>query len=136
MNSTNALEAYHTVGVHSGVEAANPHQLIAMLLDGALARIATAKGHMQRGEVGPRGECISRAISIVDGLQLSLNLDIEDEIVANLEALYDYIGRRLLLANAHRDEAILDEVTSLLEEIKSAWDAMPVEEREVTHDGA
>lgn len=129
-NTTSALHAYHAVDVQGGVEAANPHQLVAMLINGALSRIATAKGHMQRGDLSEQGACIGRAISIIEGLQNSLDFDVKDDIVANLEALYDYIGRRLLLANIQRDERILDEVVSLLSEIKSAWDAIPVEERE------
>ena len=52
MNASQAASAYHHVGVHSGGTDASPHQLITMLLDGALSRISSAKGAMARGEIG------------------------------------------------------------------------------------
>lgn len=124
-----ALHAYRAVGAHGGVAAADPHKLISMLLDGAATQISTAKGHMTRGEIGARGECISRAIAMVDSLRASLDTDAGGEIAANLDALYDYINRRLLAANVESQPAILDEVTELLNEIKLAWDAIPAEAR-------
>ena len=41
-----AANAYQDVNVQSGVTDASPHQLIAMLMDGALDRISSAKGAM------------------------------------------------------------------------------------------
>jgi flagellar protein FliS len=94
-----------------------------MLLDGALTRIATAKGHIQRGEAAQKGEQIGKAISIVEGLKASLNPE-AGEISANLGDLYSYISGRLLTASTSEDTAILDEVGDLLREIKSAWDVL------------
>lgn len=42
-------------------------------------------------------------------------------MVANLEALYDYMGRRLLQANMSNDPALIDEVLGLLVGLKDAW---------------
>ncbi|MCG7984204.1 MAG: flagellar protein FliS, partial [Candidatus Thiodiazotropha lotti] len=54
-------------------------------------------------------------------------LDFEQggEIANNLDMLYDYMIRRLFTANVEQDVDALDEVISLLKEIKAAWDAMP-----------
>jgi flagellar protein FliS len=46
------------------------------------------------------------------------------EIAQNLEALYLYMQERLLQANLHNQVEPLDEVASLLREIKTAWDAI------------
>jgi hypothetical protein len=43
------LAAYRSTSVHSGLEASDPHRLIVMLMDGALERLATARGLMQNG---------------------------------------------------------------------------------------
>jgi flagellar secretion chaperone FliS len=116
-----AAQRYGTVGTEAAVAEADPHRLIQMLLEGALVRIASAKEHMQRGDVTRKGECISRAISIIDGLRASLDAEAGGEIASNLEDLYVYVSQRLLEANVKNDTARLDEVTRLLGEIKGAW---------------
>lgn len=116
---------YKQVGAHTSVESATPHRLIQMLLEGALEKINLAKGYMQRGDVALKGTHISWAISIIDGLRMSLDKEAGGEIAANLDALYDYMGRRLVEANLKNDPAMLQEVSHLLLEIKSAWDAIP-----------
>lgn len=122
-SSQDSAYAYHLIGAESGLDSASPERLIQMLLDGALDRIATARGHVIRAEPALKGEQIGKAISIVEGLRTSLDPG-AGPISANLEDLYDYVQRRLLEANMRDDEAILDEVASLLREIKSAWDVL------------
>ncbi len=122
-----ATQAYASVGAQSSVAAASPHRLIQLLMDGALDRLALAKGHMQRKEVQRKIIAIDRIMSIVDGLRMSLDHSVNAEMSENLENLYDYMNRRLLLANINNDEAALDEVSALLRELKEAWDAIPSE---------
>lgn len=116
-----AAQQYGTVGTEAAVAEADPHRLIQLLLEGVLVRIAAAKEHMQRGEVARKGECISKAISIIDGLRASLDAEAGGEIASNLEDLYVYVSYRLLEANLKNDASRLDEVTRLLGEIKGAW---------------
>ncbi|MDZ7621051.1 MAG: flagellar export chaperone FliS [Candidatus Competibacteraceae bacterium] len=123
-NISNALRQYQQIDAQSAVAFASPHQLIQMLMDGALESLSKAKGHTQRGEVAARGEQISRAIGIVGGLKDGLNLEAGGEIAANLDALYDYLQRRLLEANIKNDIGMLDEVATRLDELKTAWDAI------------
>ena len=128
-NNANNLAAnqYKTVDTVTGVDAATPHRLIHMVLDGALEQIAMAKGAMQRGEIKPKGYYITSACSIVLGLQGSLDMDAGGELASNLDNLYEYMVRRLMEAHLHNDQAGLDEVVSLLREIKLGWDAIPRE---------
>lgn len=120
---------YQQVGSYTGVAEADPHQLVQMLLDGALGKIAAGKGHMTRGEVQGKGEAIGQAISIIGGLRASLDRSAGGEIAANLEDLYEYMERRLLEANAGNDVNLLDEVAALLREIKEAWQSIPQDQR-------
>ena len=126
---TGALKEYSQVGVHSGIASATPHRLIQMLMEGALEKIAAAKGAMTRGDIPVKGAQISWAISIIDGLRMSLDMEAGGEIADNLNRLYDYMGRRLVEANLKNEPAYLDEVANLLKEIKSAWDAIPSDVR-------
>lgn len=118
----NAVNSYKS-GVTVGIEEASPHQLIQMLFDGCLQRMAVAKGAIQHQEIAIKGENISRAIGILGGLRDSLDLS-QGEIATNLDRLYDYMERRLLEANLKNDELIIDEVSSLLRDVKSAWDSI------------
>jgi flagellar protein FliS len=61
----------------------------------------------------------------VGGLQASLDYDSGGEIAENLGNLYDYMSRRLVVANLRNDGSILDEVASLIVEIKMGWDGIP-----------
>ncbi len=119
-----AMRAYSSVNTQSRVAEANPHQLISLLLDGALEKIALAKGHIIRNETQAKVTAISRAISIIDGLRISLDHTIKNELIANLEELYSYMARRLLHANLKSDAEALEEVGHLLREIREAWNAI------------
>jgi len=124
MNSYSAVQNYSSVKVHSSVETASPHRLIQMLFEGALERIAQAKGAMVQNQIARKGELIGKAVAIVGGLQGSLNDKEGGNLAANLDELYDYIIRRLTQANFENKAEYLDECGRLLGEIKSAWDTI------------
>lgn len=125
-NKLSALQQYNQVG-HSGVMYANPHQLVLMLMDGALDRIAAAKGFMGRGDVPGKVEAISRIVGIINGLRAGLNKKAGGEIAQNLDDLYDYMIRRLAESNMHNDVPALNEVASLLGDLRGAWMTIPVD---------
>lgn len=120
-----AVQAYSKVGVASGVEQASPHRLIQMLMEGAIEKVAKAKGYMERKEIANKGSHISWAISIIDGLRASLDKTNGGDIADNLDDLYDYMTRRLIRANMENNPDLLDEVISLLRSIKGAWEDIP-----------
>ena len=122
-----AVSQYAAVGTQTGVVEATPHRLIQMLLDGALDKIASAKGFMLRKQIAEKGQHITSAGSIVLGLRDSLDMEAGGEIAANLYNLYNYMFERLMEAHVTNDIALLDEVSSLLHEIKRGWDAIPDE---------
>lgn len=124
-STQSGAKAYATVGVETGVVAANPHKLIVMLFEGALVAIRTAVQQMQKGNIPEKGMAISKAIMIVEnGLRASLNKKAGGDIAESLDALYEYMGKRLLEANLKNDTKILEEVYTLLMELKTAWDAI------------
>jgi len=124
MVSQRALNQYQQVNTGAAVEAASPHRLIQMLMQGCLQRIAEAKGALARSDVPARGVAIGKAINIVSGLQSSLNKEVGSELPHQLDALYDYMQRRLLEANLQSSEVILDEVASLMRTVKEGWDGI------------
>lgn len=129
MNAYQAAQHYSSVKTQSNVLDASPHKLIQMLFEGCLERIAQAKGAMLQNQIARKGELIGKAINIVGGLHGSLNDKEGGDLAANLESLYDYIERRLLMANLENDPDILDECGRLISELKSGWDAIANEVR-------
>lgn len=125
MNAVFAMKQYQQVSVHSGIMDASPHRLVQMLMEGMLEKVALAKGNMANNNIASKGENISKAIAIIGGLQSSLNIEAGGEIAENLNNLYDYMANRLVVANLHNDQAILDEVVSLMVEVKIGWDGIP-----------
>ena len=116
---------YATVGMETGVVAANPHKLIVMLFDGAKAAVTNAMQQMNNGETAAKGRAISQAIAIIDsGLRASLDKAAGGEIAVSLDALYEYMSNRLLMANLQNDPAILEEVGSLIGQLRDAWGAI------------
>lgn len=119
----NPAAAYNKVGIETGVQAADPHKLILMLFEGAMMSVSAASLHMERKEIAPKGEAISKAINIItNGLKASLDMNVGGELAVKLDALYDYMLNRLLFANLKNNQAALDEVSHLLAELKSAWE--------------
>jgi flagellar secretion chaperone FliS len=52
-------------------------------------------------------------------------------LAQNLSSLYEYMARRLMLANVQNDVGPVNEVLSLMNEIRSAWIAIGPEVRNV-----
>ena len=121
MNAFQAVDQYARLGLRTDVETASPHRLILMLLDGALDKLRLAHMAMEHGRVADKGANISWAISIIDGLRASLDIERGGNLATNLDRLYDYMTRTLVTANLDNDLAKVDEVRGLLDEIRAGW---------------
>lgn len=120
-----AINAYVKTGVETGVADADPHRLVLMLFEGALAAIAQARLKLSEGDVAGRGKAISKAISIIqDGLRNSLDVQKGGELAERLSSLYEYVTMRLLDANLHAKQEALDEAAHLISELHAGWAAI------------
>ncbi|EMC2780559.1 flagellar export chaperone FliS [Pseudomonas aeruginosa] len=124
MNAMAAMRQYQNVSTQAQAIDASPHRLIQMLMEGGLTRMAQARGALERGEVALKGELIGKAIAIVGGLREGLDFEAGGELAANLDRLYAYMSMRLTEANLKNDAGKLEEVSELLRNIKSGWDAI------------
>ncbi|RZL00615.1 MAG: flagellar export chaperone FliS [Rubrivivax sp.] len=116
---------YRQIGLETGVSGASPHQLIGMLLNGALEAIAQARGAIKAKNIEAKCKAISKAVSIVDeGLKASLDLKSGGELAANLNDLYAYVTQRLTYANLHSNDETLEECANLLGPLRDAWGAI------------
>ena len=117
-----AASAYQRINVETSMHTIDQHQLVSLLYEGVLSAIATARGALARGDVLTKCNSVSKAVRIIEeGLMTALDREAGGELAQNLEALYDYSLRRLILANAHNDDAMLAEVAHLFEPIAQGW---------------
>ena len=126
MNPMRALRQYQKVKSHAQVSEASPHRLVQMLMEGGLDRMAQAKGALSRGDIAQKGLLLGKAIEIISGLRDGLEPEkAEDpEAIQRLDALYNYMGNRLVEANQVNDAEMIDEVARLLITVKTGWDAI------------
>jgi flagellar protein FliS len=126
MNPMRALRQYQKVNSHAQVSEASPHRLVQMLMEGGLDRMAQAKGALSRGDIAQKGLLLGKAIEIISGLRDGLEPEKSEDLEAiqRLDALYNYMGNRLVEANQVNDAEMIDEVARLLITVKSGWDAI------------
>lgn len=117
------VSACQSVAAHGGVAAADPHQLIILLLDGALARIVQARACNARAQSHERNRHLERAVAIVGELRASLDLSY-GALARNLDDLYEFVSRQLLVGQLSSDVKPLEISASILQEIRSAWSAL------------
>jgi flagellar protein FliS len=129
-NSRNAAHAYANVGLETGVVAASPHRLIVMLYEGAELAVRMAIRHMNDGDLVKKSAAISKASTIIlEGLRAALDVNQGGKIAQQLDALYDYMNKRLMLAHLKNDIAPLEEVLGLLRELHQAWNQIGAADR-------
>ena len=121
-NSRNVAHSYANVGLETGVIAASPHQLIVMLYEGAELAVRMAIRHIQAGNLAEKSAAITQASAIIlEGLRAALDFKQGGDIARQLDALYDYMNKRLMLAHLNNQTAPLEEVLGLLRELHGAW---------------
>jgi flagellar protein FliS len=98
-------------------------------MDGALERIEAAREHLVNGEPPEKRFLLQAAVVILSELRADLDLPRGGAVAANLDDLYDYMCRRLKVADLQNGIAALDEVSHLLDALQSAWAYLPVEVR-------
>lgn len=118
-------EQYRQVGTVTSVSQADPHQLVTLLFDGAIAAVLQARHALATGDFATKGSTIGKAMRIIDeGLKASLESRGDPALEQNLRGLYEHMVARLFHANVHGDDEALAGVATLLGDLRSAWAAI------------
>lgn len=125
MNAFSGASAYKRVDRFSSIEGASPHQLTAMLMQGALKNIAIARGMMERSDFAGKAVAINKTIAIVTELDASLDMDAGRDISVNLRIVYTYMLSALLEATAKNNKEKLDEISGLMDGLLQSWNTIP-----------
>jgi flagellar secretion chaperone FliS len=114
--TTTGLSTYQRIQV----ETSSPAGLITLLFDALRTDLYGAETALRASDHERAHARLLRAQEIVMELMTSLD-PAGGEIPEQLAALYEYMYRRLVEANLHKDLAIVGEVAKLVEPIAEAW---------------
>ena len=103
----------------SAVETASPGKLLLMLYNAAIRNLDSAVQSIADKDIQSAHKSIVRTQDIISEFMCTLNMDYD--ISEKLLALYDYLHRRLVEANIHKDVEIINEVRGFLVGLRDAW---------------
>jgi len=127
------MNAYMNQYQQNHIATASPEQILIMLYDGALRFLGQAASGIEAGDRELRTRYINKSIAILSELSATLDHEIGGDISANLAALYDYMIRELMSANASNDIQPLRVVEKMLAELRETWmQAIEINRQEVT----
>ena len=101
---------------------ANSVDLIVMLYDALKKNLILGKRGIEKNDAQSAHKHLMKAQEIVAALVSSL--DMTYQIAEDLLSLYDFILRTTEEANVHKDEALLEPLIEIVDELRSAWDAI------------
>ncbi len=120
---SNPLQQYQQVQ-NTAITEATPYQLIQLLLEGAVNQLKCTKLAFEQGNLVAKANHLGRATAIVMGLREALDFEKGGQIATDLDALYEYITVKLAEVSIDGDVAKIDEVLTLIGNVKEGWDAI------------
>ncbi len=105
----------------SAILTASQGQLIVMLYDGASRFLAQGSIAMREQRVELAHNKLRRAEMIIGHLRASLNFEEGAAIAHNLQSIYVFCTRHLNRARVERDPEKIDQVISILAQLRDAW---------------
>jgi flagellar secretion chaperone FliS len=113
--------------IQEHTEEISSHQIISLLMDGALERIDQAIRARQTENWIDLEILSNKLVAIINGLRNSLNMSAGGEIAENLDSLYEYMIEKITQTPIDKIVSAFDECAKLLNEIKLGWDQMALE---------
>jgi len=114
-------DSYQQVDLDAQAAAANPHQLVVMLIDGLLDELERVRGHMTAGRLAEKGVGINKCMNILIGLTSALDEENGGEVAQNLQQLYDFCQMELYTASVKNDTERLINVERVMGNIREGW---------------
>lgn len=112
---------YRNIENQSRVEGASPHKLIEILFEELLRAVDATKIAMERGDIARQADRQARALSILQALDASLDVERGGEIAVNLSAIYRQ-GRKLIATGTREKRPdMIERAREMLAEIAVAW---------------
>ncbi|MGI6623090.1 MAG: flagellar export chaperone FliS [Acetivibrionales bacterium] len=114
-----AYNAYNQYKENS-IFTASPEELTLMLYNGLVKFIMRGMDSIEKREIQEANTNIIKAQNIVS--EFMNTLDMQYELSASLNSIYDYMLRRLIDANVAKDKEILEEVLGFAKILRDTWE--------------
>ncbi|KIA81773.1 flagellar export chaperone FliS [Chromobacterium amazonense] len=114
-------QAYANDALKAAIYGASPIGIVVMLYEGVIKALSSASIAIDAGRFDEKARMINKAVDILEGLRIALDLEQGSEAAVNLNDLYIYMKMRLAKASLKNDKEILAEVKGLMETILPAW---------------
>ncbi|PTQ56196.1 MAG: Flagellar biosynthesis protein FliS [Candidatus Carbobacillus altaicus] len=113
------MRQYRDQYLENQVQTASPQELVLMLYDAAIKQGRMATRAMTAKELEKSHRALVRMqdilLALIDGLDQTIPL------AHNLQALYDFMVRELVLANTKKDVQKVETVLELLIDLRETW---------------
>jgi flagellar protein FliS len=112
-----AINQYKKVGVQT----ADQGKLLLLLYDGAIKKLNEAINGVKEKNIEKSHNNIIKTQKIINELLVSLNIEDGGEIAKNLQGIYVFINKQLMVANLKKDEKILLDILEMVSNIRDAF---------------
>lgn len=116
MALNNAYDQYKQNSIYT----ASPEELTFMMYNGLVKFLMQAQMAVNEKNVELANNCIIKAQNIIN--EFRCTLDMKYDISNQLDAIYEYMNRRLIDANIKKDNEIIEEVLSYARELRNTWE--------------
>ncbi len=114
------IQSYRKVNVTTS----NPVQLILMCYEGAIDNLKIAKQKYIAKDYEAKSRAIQKFMDIIAELQCALDFEKGAEVAKNLDAVYNYVTRKILEADLQHDLDAFDSVIDMLKDLMPAWEGL------------
>lgn len=115
------MNPYHNQYRDNHILTASPEQILIMLYDGAIRFATLAEKCIDENDMAGKGKYIGKVIAILSEFSNTLDFKIGGELADNLDALYNYMIKKLGEANINNDTQPIVEVKKMLLELRTTW---------------
>lgn len=105
-----------------------PGELIILLYEKAISNMSIAMLHMNNQKPDKARTYIIKAQNIV--LYLRKILDMKYPVAKTLFDCYTFVHKKLIMVNVKKDRELLEELITMMKELKVAWDEIEAGNRE------
>jgi flagellar secretion chaperone FliS len=108
----------------TNVMTADPKRLVIMCYEEAIRSLRLAAAMYGSKNYMAKGRAVQKTLDIIAELREALDFERGGTIATSLESLYVFMTKHILKSDQARDVRGFEQVASMLEQLKSAWESI------------